>query len=272
MTIMKKIILDWFSFDRTFKNGVTLYFKFGMNSVFKRRLNNQGYTKENTELLYEEFRKLTDLSIQELTGILNTNALKRKGKKLKGLKTDNIKLDVKTDKTSTPTLSVDKKEIVFISALKKDYPFLADINCDFRLVKLYSRKWHCWWQFRKAHSILSKAIVEPMNNIDLGTIASDVIDNFIENQQIFDELEYYKKFNKILGNHKIFRSHKIKQSLKKKSAFVLNDLKTNALHSISRNKLLITKNKKPHLNPNREKAIEKYLLTISVIDELLQRR
>ncbi len=68
---MKSQVINWLKFDREFESGVHLFMKFGTSLSLKARLNRQGKTQYNMDLLMEELRKLAGIDPAEFKSIIS---------------------------------------------------------------------------------------------------------------------------------------------------------------------------------------------------------
>jgi hypothetical protein len=97
-----------------------------------------------------------------------------------------------------------------------------------------------------------------------------LIENFKENRQIFEELDYYKQHGAILGKHSIFGQYKRFDELKGKNVRELIRLCDETLpHRIWRIESEIKKGDKPHLNGEREKRLAEVQAELAEVKRLL---
>ena len=67
---MKKAILDFFKFNRTYQGGIALYMQYGNRLSLRKQLNVQSYSIDMELLLFEELRSLAEISTTEFNSIM----------------------------------------------------------------------------------------------------------------------------------------------------------------------------------------------------------
>lgn len=151
--------------------------------------------------------------------------------------------------------------------LREDFAFLSEPGCPPELKILAAEKITAYHNYCKAHAQMFEALTAEQGF----QAAKDTVENFIENRRILKELEYYKTHHKILGEHPIFKHYKIVQALRTKSVLELTQLKKRLEHNIWRIRSEISKGDKPHLAPERERAIREKTEELAEIDRLLEK-
>ena len=67
---MKKAILDFFKFNRTYQGGIAVYMQYGNRLSLRKQLNVQSYSIDMELLLFEELRSLAEISTTEFNSIM----------------------------------------------------------------------------------------------------------------------------------------------------------------------------------------------------------
>ncbi len=115
--------------------------------------------------------------------------------------------------------------------IRKEFPFLGKQDCPEELKILVSDMITAHANYMAGH----KKLYEVANK-DNGTCfktASEVVENYIENRNIWEELEHYKKNGEVLGNHRVFAERKRKTEIDKMDFKELQNLFTNLQRRIA---------------------------------------
>lgn len=252
---MKNAIENWLVYDRKFNTGVILYHKFGKNKALKNKFNLQGKNKSNEEALLEEFRLMIGKSVQEFNKILIT-PVKPIIKKAEVIVSEEIIPELK---------KVEKPER---QKLRDEFPFLSDPRCPNELKILISDKLTAYHAYVEAHGHLFTAETSQ----EQFEAARNTVENWLENQAIYKELDFFKKHAEILGEHKLFEKMAIIEGFNKLSTEGLCKIRDNKNHSIWRNEKLIEEGKKPDLNKSRQDKIQQYKWELEQIELIIQNR
>lgn len=161
-----------------------------------------------------------------------------------------------------PETSKDKSR----SIIRTRWAFLSDPDCPHELKILVSDKItayrNCVEQYDK--------MLQATTSEQLLQAVRSLVTNFIENHEIFKELEYYKAHKKVLGKHPIFEQmNRIKQFRKLKTLELIK-LKENLEHKIWRNKANIKKGDRPDLDDSRKAKIRQYEMELAEVLRLLE--
>ena len=182
---MKSLIVKYLKEDRSFDAGVQLYMQLGSSTSFKHVLNRQGYSQYNHKLLLEQLRSLADVTADEL----NASAF---------VPVVELVLPTVTEVKEFVTAIPDDIRRVF--RLREEFPFLSNADCPNELKILVSDMITSHTNYVDAH----KSLFDAMQPEDFAAASQSVVNDYIENRQIWDELEYYKKNGTMLGKHMVF--------------------------------------------------------------------
>lgn len=129
--------------------------------------------------------------------------------------------------------------------LREEFPFLATADCPPLLKQLVGHMLDAYDKYRHAHQALFAATTDE----DIAELSKTVVDNYIENREIWDELNHFKNHGKILGKHVIFKSTLVEEKVAAMSVVELAKRKETLVKSISRKKNQLEKESaaKPHL-------------------------
>jgi len=182
-------ILTWLNSKKDFNAGVQLYIKYGSNNNLIRRFTRLGNIDFNKRLL-EENLKLIAKTIEK------TKSIKAKAKPSPLVKQDPaLQKHIEAPKIKIGVIgaALPKPHAKFIDDLSEvDFACLPDV-----LKTLSTRKGDL---YREA-SIMHKELTECETDEDRAAKAKIIISNMRENDLIYQELRYYLKNNRFLGEH-----------------------------------------------------------------------
>lgn len=136
--------------------------------------------------------------------------------------------------------------------LRAQFPFLEDKSCPMELKALVNDLITTYHNYKKGH----EKLFESMTLEEEQSLAAEIVKNFIENKEIFEELEHYKTTGELLGKHQIFEDKKIKSDLDQSSAEELRKKEQSLRTGISRKKTKIAAESDPEKKADLEKDLE----------------
>jgi len=260
---MKEQIEFYLRTDRTFDAGAKLYHKFGRNLALIRRFNLQGESKTNLEVLHYQLWKLTgepekmlnEILMQPINPIAKFEIKDFENRKhiLPGTVT------IKNDMTPVQVVEAAKFK------LRNEFPFLSDKSCPDAFKILVADMMTAHDNYVKAHEELFNIT----NEQEAFQSADKLINNYLDNQAIWTELNHYKANGTILGMHPYFQDQNRAKELTAKSVPDLMILLRNIEHSIWRVTKKMKDDPKPELVERREKSIRDYERDRKIIKGLL---
>lgn len=177
---------DWLAGPRDFTEGASLYRRYGCNLMLKRQ-----FAVDRSPIamavLEDEIRKLAGLSEQQLAH------LPRIAKKVDN--SGNSK-DSENSDTRKPISAEGQKKIRF----REKYPFLSASDCPDVLKVLVADMFTAYGKARESFASLQTFPEDKADN-DSRLLCVDVVENYLENRLIFDELEHYRVHKTLLGVH-----------------------------------------------------------------------
>lgn len=152
--------------------------------------------------------------------------------------------------------------------LREQFPFLREKDCPDVLKLMVNDLITAYENYKEGR----KKLFDSMTQEEEALLAKEIVDNFIENKQVFAELEHYAKSGQILGEHPIFEEQKIKEELEQLSADELSK-KSNALRkNISTNRKKAEEAEDAEKKAEYEAKVESYLWQEEYVKELLQKK
>lgn len=304
----KAAILDWFQSDRDFETGKQLFFRHGQNLSFKTTLNRIGNSPSNYSFLCYELAKIAGIpemqykamlkapivstkapaeetndpgnaepltveamaeqielvdidslewpQIQKLVAILE---LKPAGKK----KTDLIAslAEAKTKKF----VSVVPDNIKRAIKLRDEFPFLKQKTCPGVLKELVADMLTAYDAYIESHSKL----VEGASADDIAELSKSTVKNYLENRQIWEELNHFKTKGELLGQHPIFDWMKRKAEIHAMKDAELVILRDQLKNKIPRTKKQITDEPDHKETAKRQLRVDQFEQELVEVNTLL---
>jgi len=256
---MIKEILNYLKTDRSFDSGFRIYQRYGKNNALLRKFNLQGETPQNLELLHTRLYMLTGLPDKEFHQMM-----------LKPVEKQDLVVEMLASvpdpppsdpKPAQPVTAVEAVRV----KLRDEFPFLSEPFCPDDLKILVANMITAYENYVKAHNELFD-VTDEKNAFE---VADRLIDNYLDNQAIWKELNHFKKNGKLLGEHPHFAAQNRKAELMKKSVPELIKLKEQLEMNIWRNRKKLTDDPRPHLVKSRKESIEKYEVDLKVVKSLL---
>ncbi len=236
---MKSKILKYLKEDRSFNSGVQLYMECGNNLRLKTTFNRQGFSVYNHAILLEELRKLANILPEEFEMILKKQAEPA---------IDPEQIPVTTEEKQTFVRDIPEQVRKSIR-LRDDFPFLASPDCPDEFKILVHDMISAYANYVEGH----KRLFEATTGEDLQEIAATVVENYIENREIWDELNHYKETGHILGKHPIFATTDRMLEIRNMTTAEQVKLQKNLMNNIARTKQKI-KDQPDHKNTTDRKA------------------
>lgn len=190
-------IINWLTGPRDFADGVALYGRYGVNLRLKRELNSDG-SSVMREILADELRKIAGLSDAEF------RRLPRLARKAVALDCEEaVKQGGEEAAVQKPKYEEAPEHAKKWIRFRQRFQFLNDLECPDVLKVLVSDMFTAYSNYQKAYSDLSE--LGDKDASEAFALCGDVVDNYLSNREIWDELEHYRKFGTILGKAAIFR-------------------------------------------------------------------
>lgn len=261
---MKKKIIDFLSSDRDFARGTSLYMQHGQSLAFKTTLNRQGETPYNRNQLYEELRKLAGLTEEELAYYL-AQPLIAVEPALGVAEPPAVDLPVSAVEKQQ-FLEEIPQEVIKTIRLRDEFPFLSLPDCPNELKILVSDRITAYHKYVEAH----KRLFDATTSEELGELASTVVENYLENCQIWDELKCFKETGKVLGEHPIFKLEQRLAEIRSLDIPGLVRLKKSLENNLARTRKAVLDNPEHKETAARQGRIESYSLELAEVNRLLQ--
>lgn len=163
---------------------------------------------------------------------------------------------------SQPDITIRKKQKSF----RDEFSFLSEKSCPVELETLASRKFSRYYAYVDLH----KRLRDCTSLDECAAVGKELIDNYIDNRQIYDELNYYKKHKSLLGKHPIFQEFSRRRQLLHLSVKELVLRRIKIENNIWRVKNELSKGDKPHLDNERKDRLAGYEAELEEVNRLLE--
>lgn len=184
MIMKNKKIVDYLCGPRVYVEGVALYRAFGHNKMLLQRfIHDRGET--TTAILFDELRRLAGLTENEY------RHLPRLAKAKPYKESDNLSPE------ETPTAQPAPAQFQKIIKIREKYPFLNDATCPDQLKIAVSDMISAYGRYKSAHQYLLAHQDAPA--AECAEKCREVVEAYLENRQLWDELDYYKEHGSMLG-------------------------------------------------------------------------
>ncbi len=139
-------------------------------------------------------------------------------------------------------------------------------GCPVELEALVTRKFTAYNTYVRLYSEIPSC-----TSLDqCAVLARRLIDAYIDNRDIWQELDYYKQHGVVLGKHHAFTEFRRRRELNKLSVIELYKRAERIRGNIWRAQSEIDKGDRPHLDAERQQRIEAYKRELQDIERLLQ--
>jgi hypothetical protein len=241
--------VSWIRKGAPLQEGIRLY----ASLPYKPRLmaaleNNPGRYQEHLNL---EICGLLGISIERFQQIIQEYAQKQPpGSR-----------DKESDKASSIAKADPPKR-----SFRSEFPFLSRSDCPTELKALAADKITAWERYTAAH----EKLFDCSSLEECYQTAFEVVENYLENRAIYEELQYYASHGSVLGKHPIFEQLRKFSELRGKSVIELVKLHEKTLpHRIWRIESEISKGDKPHLQGERTRRLHTVQAELAEVRRIL---
>lgn len=303
----KQTIESWFRNDRDFENGKQLYFKYGSNISFKHILNKAGKTPDNFKFLCYELGKVAGIPEAQYKNMLSVPLVKTEAPAsevdtfdINNLTPEELaeqlelvdvaKLNYNLKKALVKVLPVKPKsqkkadidhaiataKILKLNTsipvnvkrgikLREEFPFLKSKDCPGVLKELVADMLTAYDNYVEGH----KKLLETVSQEEMEKLSQSVVEDYLENRQIWEELNYFKKEGKFLGEHPIFEWMKRREEIRVMKNPELVKLRDQLQNKIPRTKKQIADEPDHKETAKRQERVEQFEQELAEVNLLL---
>ncbi len=209
---IKNEIREYLSGPRDFQEGVRLYERFGHNRMLKRRFAVDD-SQFSRELLAEELRKIAGIGVDEFRALPRlARAPKAKARNVtpEADAEPPIRVQVKLDEAHE-NYKAAPDPVLRMIRFRDKFPFLKEPDCPDVLKILVSDMFSAFANYKEAFARLQE--IPDQDAAAALEQAREVVEKYIDNREIWDELTFYKENHKILGKARFFREERRREDL-----------------------------------------------------------
>ena len=155
-----------------------------------------------------------------------------------------------------------KKENPF----RQEFQFLGQPGCPVELEALASRKISKYQDYVRLHNSLRNCT----SLTECADVSRELIESYMENRMIWNELNYYKEHRTLLGKHSIYGEFRRRNELLRLPVKELVRRQIQVENNIWRVKSELSRKDKPHLDMIRRERLAGYEQELSDINRLLE--
>lgn len=227
---MKEEIRAYLQGPRDYREGVALYSRYGINLMLKRRfaIDESDTTKA---VMIEELRKLAGLDENQFRN-LKRKAVKRPAP-----------VRPSPREAETPVVTIELKKapetVKKMIRFREQFPFLSEPECPDILKILVSDMFTAYGNYKAARERLENHADE--NAEVAARDCETVVEEYLKNREIWEELEYYRQTGEILGKAAKFREIEQAEALSKLTDMELLKKQQSAQVNVSKRKKALKK-------------------------------
>lgn len=163
--------------------------------------------------------------------------------------------------TAQVVLFSERKPLSF----RDEFPFLNAPKCPPELEALASRKFARYHNYVNSH----KKLRDCTSTEQCAKVSRELINSYLENRMIWEELNYYQQHGSILGKHPIFAAFHRRKELLTLNVKQLMIRQKRLKNNIWRVQDELAKRDKPHLELERLARLQAYQSELAEINRLL---
>lgn len=232
MTTIRQEIIEYLSGPRVYADGVELYRQFGSNLMLLRRFQFDE-TETTREILFDELRKLAGLSEIEFARLPRKAVTRAAAPVLNGKSASVVILD---DPQSDEELAEAPQPVRKMMRFREKYTFLNSPDCPDILKVLVADMFTAYDRYKQAFADL-QAMPDDADAADSLAKCEELVNSYLNNREIWNELEHYRTTGTILGKAAKFKEIEASEDLA-----ALTDVEL--MKKIQSAKVNISKNKK----------------------------
>ena len=290
---MKQEILNWLQSPRVYLEGVRLYDQYGYNNILKRNFN-RGQAEAMMDMLVYELGRLVGLNEQEIARLPRKASDPKPVKKVAVTPVDDLLMQLAeslgttvdeifsneaalTELTEAQQQAVEKlapayaqvpETIKKVIRIREKYPFLRSQDCPEEFKIMVADMFTAYDNYREAYTLLSDKNTKDENL----QLAEAVVENYLANRAMWEELDYYLANGEILGNLPIFELLKLRKEISDLSDMDLIKKLNTTKPNITKSKKAIETAKNAEEKSEAEKRLAKWQQVKSEVEAEIERR
>lgn len=155
---------------------------------------------------------------------------------------------------------------------RERFPFLNDEDCPDVLKILVSDMFTAYGKYKEAHAKLA-AMPDDAEALETARLSEEIVENFIKDREIWEELEYYQEHHELLGKCEKVKALQNSQELTGLDDMALMKKRQSAAAQISKQKKIVEDKKADaEKKAAASKTLEEWTAKKKAIDEEIERR
>ena len=290
---MKQEILNWLQSPRVYLEGVSLYEKYGYNNILKRNFN-RGQSEAMMDVLVYELGKLIGLNEHEVAKLPRNAVQPKFEKKIAVTPIDDLLMQLAeslgttvdevfsnekklTELSEAQQQAVEKLTPAYaqipettkkVIRIREKYPFLRSQDCPEEFKIMVADMFTAYDNYREAYTLLSDKNSKD-ENLQLAQL---VVENYLANRAMWEELDYYLEHGEILGNLPIFELLKLRKEIAELSDMDLMKKLNTTKPNITKSNNAIKAAKKDEEKAEAQKRLEKWQQVKDEVEAEIARR
>ena len=290
---MKEEILNWLQSPRVYLEGVRLYDQYGYNNILKRNFN-RGQAEAMMSVLVYELGNLIGLNEHETAKLPRKASTPKPQKKTAVTPIDDLLMQLAeslgitvdevfsnetklTELTEAQQQAVEKlapayaqvpETIKKVIRIREKYPFLRSQDCPEEFKIMVADMFTAYDNYREAYTLLSDKNTKD-ENLEL---AQAVVENYLANRAMWEELDYYLANGEILGNLPIFELLKLRKEISELTDMDLMKKLNTTKPNLTKSKKAIETAKDAEEKTEAEKRMAKWQQVKSEVEAEIERR
>ena len=290
---MKEEILNWLQSPRVYLEGVRLYDQYGYNNILKRNFN-RGQAEAMMSVLVYELGNLIGLNEHEVAKLPRKASTPKPEKKTSVTPIDDLLMQLAeslgitvdevfsneaklTELTEAQQQAVEKlapayaevpETIKKVIRIREKYPFLRSQDCPEEFKIMVADMFTAYDNYREAYTLLSDKNTKD-ENLEL---AQAVVENYLANRAMWEELDYYLANGEILGNLPIFELLKLRKEISELTDMDLMKKLNTTKPNLTKSKKAIETAKTDEEKAEAEKRMAKWQQVKSEVEAEIERR
>ena len=290
---MEQEILNWLQSPRVYLEGVRLYDQYGYNNILKRNFN-RGQAEAMMSVLVYELGRLIGLNEHEVAKLPRKAASPKPAIKTAVTPIDDLLMQLAeslgvtvdevfsneaklTELTEAQQQAVEKlapayaqvpETIKKVIRIREKYPFLRSQDCPEEFKIMVADMFTAYDNYREAYTLLSDKNTKD-ENLEL---AQAVVENYLANRAMWEELDYYLEKGEILGNLPIFELLNLRKEISALSDMDLMKKLNTTKPNITKSKKAIETAKNAEEKAEAEKRMQKWQQVKEEVEAEIERR
>lgn len=204
---IKERVIQWAESGGDFSAGISLFLSWNRNVFYARNIELKG-TERGMITLLSEFSSKTKIPVKDILVLIST-AQENPATQSDSVGPSHPNILETSAEEKNLLLARKNETIKRTTKLREEFPFLASKDCPDELAILVNKMLNSYDEYRLKRQELFQTDFKDAK--ECYRAARAVLDPYILNREIWEELNYYKIHGKILGKMPQFAARKMKE-------------------------------------------------------------